>query len=101
MRNLGLFISVSETYRERFVSLGLLPLSYCHEYLDLAFFFKAVNLLINVSNDVHPNVISQTRSTRSSSGKKLPFAQLNAKLLLTNDPFSFEQLEHETLYLPL
>ena len=56
----------SETYRERLVSLRLLPLSYWHAYLDLVFFFKAVNGLINVSNDVLPNVISQIRRTRSS-----------------------------------
>ena len=69
----------SETYRERLVSLGLLPLSYWHEYLDLVFFFKAVNGLVDVSHDVLPEVMSQTRTTRSSSGNQISFRPAKCK----------------------
>ena len=69
----------SETYRERLVSLGLLPLSYWHEYLDLVFFFKAVNGLVNVSHDVLSEVISETRTTRSSSGNQISFRPAKCK----------------------
>ena len=88
----------SETYRERLVSLGLLPLSYWHEYLDLVFFFKAVNGLVDVSHDVLPEVISETRTTRSSSGNQISFCRPNAKPLPTNAPSSFVHLEPGTLY---
>ena len=69
----------SETYRERLVSLDLLPLSYWHEYLDLVFFFKAVNGLVDVSHDVLPEVISETRTTRSSSGNQISFRPAKCK----------------------
>ena len=69
----------SETYQERLVRLHLLPLSYWHEYLDLLFFFKAVNGLINVSSDVLPNAIPQTRTIRSSSGNQTSFRPSKCK----------------------
>ena len=84
----------SETYRERLVSLGLLPLSYWHEYLDLVFFFKAGNGLVDVSHDVLSYVISETRTTRSGFLSVRP----NAKPLPTNAPSLFVQLEPGTLY---
>ena len=65
--------------RERLVSLGLLTLSYWHEYLDLVFFFKAVNGLVDVSHDVLPEVISETRTTRSSSGNQISFRPAKCK----------------------
>ena len=67
----------SETYQERLVRLHLLPLSYWYEYLDLLFFFKAVNGLINVSSDVLPNAIPQTRS---SSGNQTSFRPSKRKI---------------------
>ena len=69
----------SETYRERLVILSLLPLSYWHEYLDLMFFFKAVNGLIKLSNDVLPKVIPPTRRTKSSSGNVTSFLPAKCK----------------------
>ena len=69
----------SETYRERLVSLGLLPLSFLHEYLDLVFFFKAVSGFVDVSHDVLPEVISETRTTRSSSDNQISFRPAKCK----------------------
>ena len=89
----------SETYRERLVSLNLLPLSYWHEYLDLVFFFKAVNGLVDVSHDVLPQVISMKPERPDPPvATKFPSVRLNAKQLPTNAPSSFVQLEPGTLY---
>ena len=84
----------SETYRERLVSLGLLPLSYWHEYLHLVFFFKAVNGLVDVFHDVFPEVISKKPERPDPPvATKFPFVRPNAKPLPTNAPSSFVQLE--------
>ena len=61
------------------VSLGLLPLSYWHEYLDFVFFFKAMSGLGDVSHDALPEVISETRTTRSSSGNQISFTPAKCK----------------------
>ena len=50
-----------------------------HEYLDLVFFFKAVNGLVDMSHDVLPEVISETRMTRSSSGNQISFRPAKCK----------------------
>jgi hypothetical protein len=51
-----------ESYRERLIILELM-----HEYMDLVFFFKAINGLVVISEDVLPKPIIPTRATRSSS----------------------------------
>ena len=42
----------SESFRERLITLELMPLSYRHEYMDLMFFFKVINGLVVISEDV-------------------------------------------------
>ena len=62
------FNYVGRIYEDRLKSLELLPISYWHElYLDLTFFFKAINNLITVSDDVLPPLIIPSRLTRSSA----------------------------------
>lgn len=56
----------AETYKDRLISLDLLPICYWHEYLDLIFFFKAINNIITVSKEVLPEPIIPSRLTRSS-----------------------------------
>ena len=68
-----------ESYRDRLISLKLIPLSYWHEYMDLVFFFQAVNGLIDVSKDVLPQPIIPTRVTRSSSTTELLFRPQKCK----------------------
>ena len=70
-----------ESYRERLISLDLLPLSYWHEYLDLVFFFKAVNGIIVVSEEVLPQPLNQSRTTRSTSVNLLTFRPPKCKTL--------------------
>ncbi len=72
----------SETYRERLISVRLLPISYWHEYFDLMFFYKAVNGLVDVAHDVLPELITQTRTTRSTANNQISFrALINAPTL--------------------
>ena len=56
-----------ESYRDRLIRLELIPLSYWHEYMDLLFFFKAINGLVDVTDDVLCKPIIPTRVTRSSN----------------------------------
>jgi hypothetical protein len=48
-----------EMYKDRLISLDLLPITYWHEYLDIMFFFKAVNNIITVSSEVHSQLFHQ------------------------------------------
>ena len=57
----------TETYEDRLSSLELLPISYWHEYLNLTFFFKAINNFVTVSDDVLPVPIIPSSLTRSSA----------------------------------
>ena len=75
----GPFPAFPMTKREKPWERGCLPLSYWHEYLDLVFFFKAANGLVDVSHDVLPEVMSQTRTTRSSSGNQISFRPAKCK----------------------
>ena len=70
---LNLPFMCSESYRDRLITLELMPLSYWHEYMDLVFFYKAINGLVVISEDVLPKPIFPTRVTRSSSASELSF----------------------------
>ena len=70
---LNLPFMCSESYRDRLITLELMPLSYWHEYMDLVFFYKAINGLVVISEDVLPKPIIPTRVTRSSSASELSF----------------------------
>lgn len=54
------------SYKERLQLCNLLPLTYWHEYLDLIFFFKAINNLTFIGPNVLPSLRSTVRTTRSS-----------------------------------
>ena len=56
-----------ESYRDRLLSIDILPICYWHEFLDLVFFFKATNGIVCVSHDVLPEHIVPTRVTRASA----------------------------------
>ena len=56
-----------ESYRDRVLSIDILPICYWHEFLDLVFFFKATYGIVCVSHDVLPELIVPTRVTRGSA----------------------------------
>ena len=55
------------TYNTRLQLTNLLPISYWHEFLDIVFFYKAVDNLVLIDSEVLPATRQSTRSTRSSS----------------------------------
>ena len=55
------------TYKTRLQLTNLLPISYWHEFLDIVFFYKAVNNLVFIDSEALPATRQSTRSTRSSS----------------------------------
>ena len=63
-----------ESYRDRLLSINILPICYWREFLDLFFFFfKATNAIVCVSHDVLPERIVPTRVTRASASNAKSF----------------------------
>ena len=56
----------AETYKDRLITLKLLPITYWHEYLDIMFFYKAINNFVTISNEVLPQPIIPSRLTRTT-----------------------------------
>ena len=61
------------TYKTRFQLTNLLPISYWHEFLDITFFYKAVNNLVLIDSEGLPATRQSTRSTRSSSSNAITY----------------------------
>ena len=61
------------TYKTRLQLTNLLPISYWHEFLDIDFFYKAVNNLVFIDSEVLPVTIQSTRSIRSSSTNSITY----------------------------
>ena len=53
--------------------VNLLPISYWHEFLDIVFFYKAVNNLVFMDSEALPATTQSTRSTRSSSSNAINY----------------------------
>ena len=62
-----------ESYRDRLLSIDILPICYWQEFLDLAFFFKATNGIVCVSHDVLPESIVPTMVTRANASNVKSF----------------------------
>ena len=61
-------------FNSRLQTLNLLPISYCHELLDLIFFFKITHGSVNVDSSVLPDACKyrRTRSTITNIKKYIP-----------------------------
>ena len=92
----GLPFMCDVSYEDRLISTELLPLSYCHEYLDLMFFFKAITGTVSISQNSLPERIAPVRVTRSSAN-----VNANIKQQLIIDHSFFEELELGTLSLSI
>ena len=55
------------TYSDRPNHFQLLSLSFWHEYLDLIFFFKCVNGIIDLKNEILPNLAQTDKVIRSTT----------------------------------
>ena len=62
-----------ESYRDRLLSIDILPICYRHEFLDLVFFFKTTNGIVCVSHNVLPERIVPKRVTRASTSNAKSF----------------------------
>ena len=56
----------AETYKDRLTTLKLLPITYWHEFLDIMFFFKAINNFVTIPNEALPQPIIPSRLTRTT-----------------------------------
>ena len=61
------------TYKTRLQLTNLLPISYWHEFLDIVFFYKAVNNLVFIDSEALPATRRSTRSNRSSSSNAITY----------------------------
>ena len=61
------------TYKTRLQLTNLLPISYWHEYLDMVFFYKAVNNLVFIDSEALPVTRPFTRSTRTSRSSAITY----------------------------
>ncbi len=83
----------------KYILSRLVSLRPCwHEDMDLVFFFKAVNGLVDVSQDVLPKSHLQPELPDPPVATKFPFVRPNAKPLRTNTPFLFVYPEPGTHY---
>ena len=48
-------------YSVRLEQLDLIPLCFWHEFLDMVFYFKCINGIINIHDDVLPQVLNKER----------------------------------------
>ena len=55
------------SYKERLISLDLLPVCYWHELLDMVFFYKTTHNLVHLSPSAAPIVRGSARLTRKSA----------------------------------
>ena len=56
-----------QSYQDRLIQLNLLSLTYWHEFLELVYFIKVVNGIVNVNQVVIP----QARTARASPQYKI------------------------------
>ena len=75
------------TYKIRFQLTNLLPISYWHEFLDIVFFYKAVNNLVFIDSEVLPVTQQSTRSTRSSSINSITYIPKRSRTVTYQSSF--------------
>ena len=61
------------TYKTRLQLTNLLLISYWHEFLDIVFYYKAVNNLVFIDSEALLATRQSTRSTRSSSSNAITY----------------------------
>ena len=69
------------TYKTRLQFTNLLPISYWHEYLDMVFFYKAVNNLVFKDSEALPVTRQFMRSTRTSRSSAFTYIPNRSRTL--------------------
>ena len=75
------------TYKTRLQLTNLLPVSHWHEFLDIVFFYKAVNNLVFKDGEALPATRQSTRSTMSSSSNSITYIPKRSRTVLINAIF--------------
>ena len=68
-------------YKTRLQLTNLLPILYWHEYLDMVFFYKAVNNLVFIDSEALPVTRQFTRSTRTSRSSAITYIPNRSRTL--------------------
>ena len=90
---LQLFFIREISYKERLISLDLLPVCYWHELLDMVFFYKATHNLVHLSPFVVPVVRESGRTTRASATSFYTFVPKRCRTTTYQNFFLLEQPE--------
>ena len=69
--DLPFFCEIS--YNQRLDMLDLIPVCYWHEFLDMVFFFKCINGILVINNELTPAIQNRGRATRSADPNCLMF----------------------------
>ena len=88
------------TYKTCLQLRNLLPISYWHEFLDIAFFYKAVHNLVFIDKEAPPATRRSMRSTKSSSSNAITYIPKRSRIvILINAHFSYMRTAHGMFYL--
>ena len=81
------------TYKTRLQLTNLLPISYWHEFLDIVFFYKAVNNLVFIDSEALPTTsINEIYQVIEQQCYYISLSEVG--FLLTNAHFSYARVEH-------
>ena len=61
------------SYNQRLDMLDLIPICYWHEFLDMVFYFKCINGITVINNELLPIIQNRERATRSADPNCLMF----------------------------
>ena len=82
------------TYKTRLQLTNLLPISYWHEFLDIVFFYKAVNNLVFIDSEALPAIRQSTRSTRSSSSNAITYIPKRSRTVTYQRSFFYTRVPY-------
>ena len=69
------------TYKTCLQLRNLFPISYWHEFLDIAFFYKAVHNLVFIDKEAQPATRRSMRSTKSSSSNAITYIPKRSRIV--------------------
>ena len=82
------------TYKTRLQLTNLLSISFWHEFLDLVFFYKAVNNLVFKDSEALPATRQTTRSTWSSSSNAISYISKQSRTVTHQRSFFRTRVPH-------
>ena len=80
------------SYSKRLELLDLIPLCYWHEFLDLVFYFKCKNGIININGNVLPLIQNRKRTTRSADPDWLKFTTPKCRIAIASVGLQYSKI---------